>query len=646
MNVSSPAFWTALVIVGGIVLGVIRLLRWQGSAAPGAQAPRWRLAALIGLQVVAGALVWLTLNPPSSVIRTGTLIVATGGSPATFPTAPGDILVALPEAGPVTGATRVPDLATALRRYPTPVRIRVLGQGLTPRDQSPLPVPVEFSAPPLPRGLIDLALPEVTAPGATFVVGGQVGTMPAGTVELVDPADVVVDRARIAPGERFALMAAARAPGLALFDLRLRDPAGAVVERIAIPVETLATTPPRVLVLAGAPTAETKYLKRWAEDSAVELTLDIDIGAGVRLGDAPLPLNAATLNDLDLVVLDDRRWEALSGGQRAALTAAVNNGMGLLLRPTGPLSAATRRDWAGLGITLTGGDEAVPLRLDPPAEEAAPGAEAEPAEETEALPELARRDLTDEGSGAVTLLRDADGVALASWRVRGRGRVGVWTVTDSYALVLTGRPDRYGEMWSTLFSEIGRAGDDSRAEVDGIARVGARIAVCRLVGQANVLGQDGRAHGLRVDPAAGDRACAAYWPEQPGWHVIRDGESRQTAFYVQAADAAPSLVMAADRLATLALAGTAPTRAAPASTSHAPGSPWPWFAGLLVVLSGLWWFERNRDVGGWVASLRARVARRQVGFDGATPKIDSTESTESRPPRAGDEIRPVKDPPS
>ncbi|WP_309628247.1 hypothetical protein [Brevundimonas sp.] len=610
MSLSSPTLWTALVIVAAVVLGIVRLVLWQRSA-PGSGPPRWRIATLIGLQVIAGALLWFTLNPPASVIRTGTLIVATAGSPAVIETGPGDILVALPEAGPVTDATRVPDLATALRRYPTPARIRVLGQGLIPRDQSPLPVPVEFTAPPLPPGLTDLALPEPTAPGATFVVGGQVGTMAAGTVELVDPADVVVDRARIGPGERFALMAAARAPGLALFDLRLRDPAGAVVERIVIPVETIATTPPRVLVLAGAPTAETKYLKRWAEDSGVELILDIDIGAGVRLGDPPVSLNAANLNALDLVVLDDRRWEALGGGQRGALTAAVNDGMGLLLRPTGPLSGATRRDWAGLGLSLSGGDEAVPLRLDPPSDDAVADAEApaELAEETEALPELARRDLTVEGSGAVALLRDADGVALASWRTRGRGRVGVWTVTDSYALVLTGRPDRYGEMWSTLFSEVGRAGDDSRADVDGVARVGARIALCRLAGQASVLGRDGRAHALRVDPAAGDRACAAYWPEQPGWQVIRDGEDRQTAFYVQPADAAPSLVMAANRSATLALAGTAPTRAAPASTSHAPGSSWPWFAGLLVVLSGLWWFERNRDVGGLVASLQARLRR-------------------------------------
>ncbi len=606
MSLSSPDFWTALVIVAAVMTGVVRLVLWHRKAET--QSPRWRVAVLMGLQVLAGVLLWLTLNPPASIVRTGTLIVATAGSPGTIATEAGDTIVALPEAGPVDGAVRVPDLATALRRYPTPARVRILGRGLTPRDQSPLSVPVEFMPPPLPRGFTDLSIPAPTAPGATFVVGGQVGALAAGTVELVDPADEVVHRAPIRAGERFALMAAARAPGLALFTLRLRDPADAVVEQIAVPVETVVQTPPRVLVLAGAPGPETKYLKRWAEDSGIELTVDIDVGAGVQLGDAPVPLNAATLNRLDLVVIDDRRWEGLDGGRRAALTTAADNGLGLLLRPTGPLSAATRRDWAGLGLTLGGGDGSVPLRLDPPAEaDVAPEAD-----EGEALPELARRDLTVEGSGAVALLRDADGIVLAGWRGKGRGRVGVWSVTDSYALVLTGRPDRYGEMWSALFSEIGRPGDHSRADIAGPARVGTRVTLCRLAGQATVLGQDGRAHALRVDPAAGDRACAAYWPEQPGWHVIRDGEDRQTPFYVQPADAAPSLVLAANRSATLALAGTAPTRAAPASTSHAPGSPWPWFVGLLIVLSGLWWFERNRDVGGLVASLRARLRRKAV----------------------------------
>jgi hypothetical protein len=596
MSLAGPAFWTAVTIAVAVVLGIVRLILWQRSAGS-AGAPRWRLVTLVGLQVIAGGLLWLTLHPPVSTIRTGTMIVATGGSPATIATEPGDILIALPEAGPVTDATRVPDLATALRRYPAPARIRIIGQGLTPRDQSPLPVPVAFSAPPLPRGLIDFALPEPTAPGATFIVGGQVGTLPAGIVELVDPADVVVDRARITSGERFALMAAARAPGLALFDLRLRDPSGAVIERIAIPIETLATTPSRVLVLAGAPSAETKYLKRWAEESGVVLTLDIDVGGGIQLGDAPVPLNAATLDKFDLLVLDDRRWESLAGGQRAALAAAVSNGMGLLLRSTGPLSAGTRRDWAGLGLNLSGGDDAVPLRLAPTGQTAAPDdtAPVEPTDEAEAPPELARRDLTVTGSGAIALLRDAGGVPLASWRARGRGRVGVWTVTDSYALVLTGRPDRYGEMWSALFSEIGRAGKDSRAELTGVPRVGTRVALCHLLGQPRVLSQDGRVHSLRIDPNAGDRACAAYWPDQAGWHVARDDQRRETPFYVHPIEDAPSLEAANRRSATLALVGLTPASAMSGSISRSPGSPWPWFCGLLLVLAGLWWIERNRD---------------------------------------------------
>lgn len=602
---SDPVLWTGLLIAAAVAAGVVRVVLWARSAPEAERTPRWRLTALILLQLLAGGLLWLTLNPPTSLIRTGTMIVATAGSPATVPTAPGDILIALPEAGPVQGAERAPDLATALRRHPIPARIRILGRGLTPRDQAPLPVPVTFAPPPLPRGLTDLALPEPALPGETFVVGGQIGALTAGTVELIDPADQIVGKTSISPGQRFALMSSTRTSGLALFELRLRDAADALVEQIAIPVETIEPSSPRVLVLAGAPGAEMKFLQRWAEDAGVAMAIDIDVGGGVRLGDPPVALTRASLSDLDLVVIDDRRWESLGPSGRATLTGAVNEGLGLLLRPSGPLSPGTRRDWAGLGAALSGGDEAVALRLDPPGEPPAGPSEDTPSED---LPELTRRDLTDEGASAVTLLRDGDGVALASWRARGRGRVGVWTVTDSYALVLIGRPDRYGEMWSALFTEIGRAGDESRALVEGLPRVGARTVLCRLTGEAQVVGRDGKAHGLRIDPATGSRDCAAFWPQEAGWHVIRDGEDRQTPFYVQPAEAAPSLVAAADRSATLALAGTAPTRAAPASTSRAPGSAWPWFGGLLVVLSVLWWLERNRTFGG-LPSLRARIKR-------------------------------------
>lgn len=589
-----PALWAKILLGAVVALSLVRLGLWQRGAPVEAKASSRRLGLLFGLQLAAGGLLFLTLFPPDGPARSGTLVVATRGAPATIEIEPGDHLVALPEAGPIADAIRLPDLATALRRFPQAGRLRILGQGLPPRDQSPVGLPIDFEPGVGPPGLVDLALPRTISPGGGFSVGGQVGTLRSGSVELVDPAGAIVDRASVAAGGRFVLTSEARAPGLVLFDLRLRDATGALVERVAVPVETRAQTPPRVLVLAGAPGAETKYLSRWAQDAGIDLRLDIDLGAGVRLGDTSTPLTLASLGAFDLVMIDDRRWEALGPPAHAALASAVDQGLGLVLRPTGPLSAATRRDWTGLGVSLAGGDESVPLQLDPPSSAVISPRKGQPDAGADAqdLPELARRDLTHQGSEAISILRDADGATLASRQARGRGRVGIWTVSDSYALVLTGRPERYGQIWSALFAELARAGDDWWVEIDGIARAGARVALCRLEGAAQVVGRDGTARPLRIDPTTGEAACAAYWPQAEGWHLVRDGRSRETAFYVHPAGAAASVSMASDRSATLEMASRpASDRPTPAP---APGSPWPWFAMLLVVLGALWWLERNR----------------------------------------------------
>jgi hypothetical protein len=597
-----PRPWTLIALAAGVVLALVRLVLWQRAAAPEARAPRWRLAVLGALTLAAGVLTALTLFPPAAVLRSGEMIVLTRGALAPTDVSAGDRLIALPEAGPVEGATRVPDLATALRRFPEAARIRVLGEGLAPRDQSPLSVPLSFEPPPRPRGLIDLALPGPVAPGGSVAVGGQVGSLAAGSAELLDPAGAVVDRRPVVAGQRFVLNADVRAPGLALFALRLRDPAGALVERVTVPVEVRDEAPPRVLVLAGAPGPETKFLGRWAQDSGIALSTDIELGAGVRLGDAPVPLNAASLARLDLVVIDDRRWETLGAGGRAALTSAVEGGLGLLLRPTAPLSAATRRDWAALGAVLSGGDRTVPLRLDPPMSARPAAGEAAPPEpgtepEAEPLPELARRDLTHEGPNAIAMVRDGDGLALATWRARGRGRVGVWTVADSHALVLTGRADRYGAMWSELFSALSRPGETTRVRVEGLPRAGSRAVLCGITGAARVLGPDSTDQALLIDPTSGDRACAALWPAREGWHRITDGQARETLIYAHPADAAPSLAAFRNREATLALAGAVPAAGPAPVRSTAPGPPWPWFIALLVVLTALWGLERRHSAG-------------------------------------------------
>jgi hypothetical protein len=568
--------WTAVLIATTVVGGVVRLALRRRSVSAGTRGPSWRFASLIGLQILGGVLLHLTLFPPSLGTAPGRLVIATRGAPPTLG-ASGDLLVALPEAELTAGAIRVPDLGSALRLYPEVGRLRIEGQGLTPRDQIPLDRPAEFVPSPAPLGFIDLTMPRPVAPGAGFTVAGQVGALASGVVELLDPAGAVVDRANVKANQRFALSAGTRAAGLALFELRLKTASGRQVERIEIPVEARVQRQPRVLVLAGAANPEIKYLRRWAQDAGIALNVEIDVGGGAHLGDPPTPLTRASLADIDLVVVDDRRWETLSPGARAVLDAATRDGLGLLLRPTGPLSATTRRGWAGLGMTTSGGGDIGAFRLG--------GSGSSPALE------LNGYDLLKAEREGVPMIRDEAGAALAAWRPRGQGRVGLWIVADSYALALTGHADRHGAFWSELFSTLARPDESLGARLNGIARSGERAAVCPVTAQVRIIDPEGVESRPRLDPTTGPAACAAYWPRHSGWHRVLGGET-ETAFYVHPADAAPSLAHGANRQATLDLVQAAVPRGMH-RVSSAPGSPWPWAAGLLAVLGLLWWLERR-----------------------------------------------------
>lgn len=588
---ASIPVWVGVAIGLIVAISLARLILWRQAAPVDQRSSLWRLALLMTLNVAAGALLYLTLFPPATSLRAGALVVATRGAPGVIATGPGDRLIALPEAGAVAGAEPAPDLATALRRFPDAARLRIVGGGLEPRDLQPLPVPTTYAPPPLARGVIEAALPASVAPGGTFSVAGRVGALPAGSIALVDPSNAVVDHAAVVAGGRFTLRSSARVSGQALFALRLRDAAGRTVEQIAVPVDARPAPRPRVLALEGAPNPETKYLRRWAQDADVDLRLQVDLGGGLQMGDPPGALTAARLRDVDLLVIDDRRWEGLSPQARAAVTAAVRDGMGLLLRPTDALSGATRREWAALGFPLSGGGDAREVEL-PPSPASTTSGDAAVRAETPAP--LERRDFTLSGSDTASLLRAADGTELAGWRPLGLGRVGVWTVADSYVLVLTGRGDTHGALWSALFSGLARPEPTRKLHVDGFSTAGVRLAACAVAANTIVVDPAGRESRLLVDPATGDQACAAYWPQRAGWHMARTPDGAQIAFYVHPRDAAPSLRAFQAREATRQLAAVSAPRPSAAADRHGRGAAWPWFAALLAVLAFLWTIERWR----------------------------------------------------
>lgn len=564
-----------------VLVASVRLILWHRASGVGGFPVR--LILLLLLQPVCAILLSCTLFPPERVAPGGMLRVATAGTPRLAGAASGAPLVVLPEAGAIGGGEAVPDLATALRRHPGTERIDIMGNGLVPRDlDAARAVGVRFVPPALPAGISALTPPPVVAPGAAFQVGGQLNRLPDASVDLIDPAGRTTDTAQPDSEGRFTLTGTARAAGATAFTLRVRRDRR-MVEQATVPLLVADPAPPRLLILAGAPGPEVKYLRRWASDAGYAVTTQISAGGGISLGDAPIAINAATLRRFDMAIVDDRSWAA----GRGALLAAVRDGLGLILRAGGPVDDATRSQWRALGFAV--GKDVAPVILPPAADPAIAatrqgiGSADAPVDipaPDELLPDISRLSLTPD-SDAVPLLRDGDGAPLATWRAMGAGRIALFAGIDSYALTLTGHRALHGDWWNALLATVGRP-------VAGMATIattgwaGERVVLCGLPGPTRISDADGR--GATILPV---RGCAAYWPVSAGWHQLG-----ATPFYVQPADALPVMRAARNRDATLLLRAPKAVRDGPVGgESH---GDWLFPLGWLVASALLWWLERAR----------------------------------------------------
>lgn len=599
--------WILFALLAVLLLSSARLCwqQWRGPARANGV-----FATLLVLQAVVTVLLYLTLVPPMQRVAGGQLTVLTGAADQVrWSAAPGETVVALPEATKVADALAAPDLATVLRQHPGPTSLRLIGDGLSARDRdAALPRGVRIELPSAPQGWIALQPPPVTAPGAVFTVSARAQGVSKARAELVDPAGVVIDRSTPDAEGKMQLSGVARVAGQSVFGLRLIDAEQHVVDTLAVPVDTAAAATPRLLLLAGAPGPELKYLRRWATDAGLRVQAQANAGGGVSLGDAPIALTAATLAETDVVVLDERSLGGLSGAQRSALQQAIRGGLGVLVRTSGPLGDGARQTLRSWGLSVTGGNQAAPLSLTADADAALLQArrgpqrtasdttayieDADTASHQAALPVLEQLGL--KANDATALLRDDKGAAVGGYRALGRGRVALLPVTDSYRLLLAGRDDRHAELWSSVLASVARplpAADRPRIGTH-TPWAGERMALCQLQATAQVRAPDGAVLPLRLDPASGAERCAGYWPNQPGWHQLQQGEDRR-AFYVFDPASARPLYRQQLRDATAQRLATG-AAAASACVVETPGARWPWLLAFVLAAGLLWWLERRR----------------------------------------------------
>lgn len=568
----------ALLLVSAAALGVMRARRGR----------RHRLAR-IGLQLGAASLLYLCLFPPldSENFHADELVVLTPGATsaqlAALPLAAN--VVALPGVEAGRAVERAPDLGTALRRHAGARRLRIVGGGLPARDRDAARgLVAAFDAAPLPRGLVELGAPAAVRAGNVWRIDGRVEDVEGGRVELRDPSGAVIATHALDAEGRFALHAGAKGEGSATFVLNVLDRDGTKIDNAAVPLAVHAGMPLKIALLAGAPDADLKYLRRWAADAGMALTSRIALSDGVALSDGAAVPDDAALRVADIAIVDERAWTALDAQRKQALIAAVRDGLGLLLRATGPLPAPVAADWAELGFRTHAVEAPASVALD----------------KTLGLVDsgltFAHRALAVEADAAAPLLRADDGTILAWSRNLGRGRVALWLLADSYRLALGGASPAFATLWSEALSTVARARGASAPLLPPSTRVDARASFCAVAADAAIENEMGKRVPLSVDA----HGCAAYWPEAAGWHTLLNGGGRWP-FFVRARDEAIGLEAGENRSATQALLG-APLSTAAVATREQPLPRWPFFLAWLAAAAVMWWLERGAAANGGAAS--------------------------------------------
>lgn len=526
---SQPQLLTLGILILAVVFGLLRCTLRQRRA----PMPKLRFTFLLITQPTLAALLYLGLYPPPTAVTADTLTVFTAEAPVSTPAK--GLRIALPEAPPAVQAQRFPDLASALRRFPNISRLHIVGQGLELRDlEAAKHRPLTFSPSAKPTGLIQLSAPRQVAVGNSFQVSGRVQGIAQGRVELLTPAQQRAAETRLTSHGAFSLSGSVKTAGLAAFQLRIFDAHNKLRETFPITLEVQAPPPLRILVLAGAPTPELKYLRRWALDAGATLHTRISAGDGLILGDAPLTLNTETLNKFDAALLDQRSLGALSSNELRNLKQSIEAGLGLLIRTESTLTAGERTRLRALGLAQPSG----------------------------------------------------------TWQAVGRGRITTMQASDTFKQVLAGESSQHAQFWSHAFAAIARPSTQPEApSIPAFIWPNVAAQLCGLATNAAVIAPNNTQVPLAIDPATGSRRCAAFWPTQPSWHQIKSGRT-STGFAVLNSEIGVAL-RAQQRLdATQALA-TASFPVQAKRLTQQNGSPWPWLALWLTLASAVWWLERR-----------------------------------------------------
>ena len=533
--------------------------------------PLAHLAAVVALLV-------LGLRPTRRVaVHPGDLILATSGLGADalrrLADSSGAPVVRIPE--------DEPDAAALVRHRRDLGAVIVAGWGLDESDFAELGRTPLLPGPSSPvPGVTHLSWPATLTLGEPFTVLGT-AARPGGRVRLTGPGGPA-DSASAGPDGRFRVSDTPRAAGRHLYVL---DADGAAAETLGVHVT--APAPPRVLVIAAAPSFETRALRDWLARAGGVVGVRAAVSRDRwhtefvnREATALVPLTGGVLGQFDVAVTDARTLADLSAAERAALERAVREeGVGLVVSSSHTPPPTSLFDGFTLSPLSDLGERSVrPVLAGMPAPRVAVPAEPAGLEDRFAVE---------------TVVRDGAGVGIVQAAPRGAGTIALSLVDGTSRWLRAGDPEVYAAFWTRVLHRTARAPIAWRA-ADGPHTVHKPVRLSGPAGEAAVIVTAPSGAGDTVyvvpDPLDPARAHGTYWPRESGWH-----EMAGAAFHVRGTGAWAGVAAAARRDATARAVARAPL---PGERSRAPyherrSLPLGWAFVLFVLATGYLWATRR-----------------------------------------------------
>ncbi|HVT60784.1 MAG TPA: hypothetical protein VHR45_20600 [Thermoanaerobaculia bacterium] len=492
----------------------------------------------------------------------------------------------------------LPDARTLWRREPWLRRLEVRGYGLEPGDLDGFAGAIErFDPPALPPGVMAALWPRRLRLGEPLLVEARVAPATTGRLELRGPGGVEADADAAAARRGVTLSTVPRAPGHLLYHLVVRDSRRRELASEPLDVTIEPPRPPAVLALLGAPSFDSQALLRWLTGAGVPFVARQELTRGRArvaalwspdLGGQPpaAPLEAASLARFDALVIDGRSLQAISPRERAALGAALDAGLGILLFDADP----ARGEEAGFDLRsrpLPGTARAARLRW--PGQEPLPALTV-PSREIVPQPEVE------------PLVWDGDRHVLAARTSRGRGWIARSLIDDSFHLRFDSGAHAYDALWGRLLGAVARPEASPRFVLPAGPALVDRPLDLELVALGERAPSAEVADGPRVSPlpvyATGPgRFAARLWPRHEGWlRLTASGASGGATAWIHASGG-----RSWDTWRRAARIAATSTRAAAPAAGRPPAAvaprPWPRLPFYALFLGGagcLWLLERLR----------------------------------------------------